>query len=734
MIQRPVSEGEKGGTPGGDGRETTGASENVAPLKTTLLTYRKETLSQFAQLLKAADVTPFLSLFAGNFAAVDKIQCDIALAIFSPGDNLDTYVHDVAALKLIAKIPCVLAVVNEGAMNQIQEAKAEVAADDILYLPLPAHELGKILRTYVAALRIEHKKIKRAGFARQSQALGAILVENGIITTLQLKKALDFQKETSNLRLGDALVSLGYIDEFQKTHFLASQLGVPVATPKQYASADLNVVALIPERIAREYHCIALEKAEDELVVAMVDTSNLRLLDNLRDQTELRIAPILGTLEDITMSIDRYYRDIASHRSASDLMADLATEVQYIKKVEEEMGVEEAASAGAELGIIKLVNMLIANAVRDRASDIHIEPMERELLVRYRVDGELRRVMSPPRHSHQAIVTRIKILSDLNIAERRLPQDGRMVVKIGLKEVDVRVSILPTIFGEKCVLRILDKEAYEKSMHNLGFTEGNFATFREYISKPYGMVVVTGPTGSGKSTTLYSALQQIKDVATNIITVEDPVEYHMEGITQVPVNAAIGMSFATALRSILRQDPDTILIGEIRDNETADIAVKMALTGHLVFSTLHTNDAASAIARFVDIGIPPLLLASSLNLVVAQRLVRKICPRCKVPYTPPPELIEELHLPHADPAAIKFHMGEGCVTCNGVGYSGRIGIYELLPVSREIRRLIIKNASTLEIQAQAEKEGMKTLRQSGIELVLRGDTSIEQVLAATTEL
>jgi type IV pilus assembly protein PilB len=360
--------------------------------------------------------------------------------------------------------------------------------------------------------------------------------------------------------------------------------------------------------------------------------------------------------------------------------------------------------------------------------------MEKELVVRYRIDGELRRVMSPPRHSHQAIITRIKILSDLNIAERRLPQDGRMVVKIGLKEVDVRVSILPTIFGEKCVLRILDKEAYEKSMHNLGFTEDNFAIFREYINKPYGMVVVTGPTGSGKSTTLYSALQQIKDVTSNIITVEDPVEYHMEGITQVPVNAAIGMSFATALRSILRQDPDTILIGEIRDNETADIAVKMALTGHLVFSTLHTNDAASAIARFVDIGIPPLLLASSLNLVVAQRLVRKICPRCKVPYTPPQELLEELQLPVADPAAVKFHMGEGCVTCNGVGYSGRIGIYELLPVSREIRRLILKGAPTLDIHDQAEREGMKSLRQSGIELVLRGETTIEQVLAATTEL
>ncbi len=709
--------------------------ENLAPLKTTLLAYRKESLQQFAQLLKSADVGQFLQLFAGNFGHSDKLQCEMALAIFSPGDSLESFVHDVATLKLIAKVPCLLAVVNEGGMAQVSEAKTELAADDILYLPLPPQELGKILKTYVASLRIEHKKKSlRMDFSKKAQALGAILVENGIITSVQLKKALDFQKETTNLRLGDALVSLGFIDEFQKTHFLASQLGVPVATPKQFASADLNVVALIPERVAREYHCIALEKADDELTVAMLDTSNLRLLDNLRDQTDLRITPILGTLEDITVSIDRYYRDIASHRSASDLMADLATEVQYIKKVEEEMGVEEAASAGAELGIIKLVNMLIANAVRDRASDIHIEPMEKELSVRYRIDGELRRVMSPPRHSHQAIITRIKILSDLNIAERRLPQDGRMVVKIGLKEVDVRVSILPTIFGEKCVLRILDKEAYEKSMYNLGFTDHELKIFRENISKPHGMIVVTGPTGSGKSTTLYSALQQIKDVTSNIITVEDPVEYHMEGVTQVHVNAAIGMSFANALRSILRQDPDTILIGEIRDNETADIAVKMALTGHMVFSSLHTNDASSAIARFVDIGIPPLLLASSLNLVVAQRLVRKICSRCKVPYSPPQEMIDQLHLPGINGSDVKFHMGEGCVTCNGVGYQGRIGIFEMLNCSREIKKLILKNAPTMDIQACAEKEGMKTLRQAGIELVLRGDTTIEQVLAATTEL
>jgi type IV pilus assembly protein PilB len=714
--------------------ETVTISDAGIAIKTTLLAYRKESLHQFTQLLKAAEVGPFLSLFAGNFGHSDRLQGDLALAIFNPGDSVETYVHDVATLKLIAKVPCVLAVVNEGSMQEIQAARSELAADDILYLPLPAHELGKILKTYVASLRIEHKKrSQRADFSRKAQALGSILVENNIITSLQLKKALDFQKETTNLHLGDALVSLGFIDDFQKTHFLASQLGIPVATPKQFASADLNVVALIPERIAREYRCIALEKIADELIVAMLDTANLRLLDNLRDQTELRIMPILGTLEDITVSIERYYRDIASHRSASDLMADLATEVQYIKKAEEEMDVEEAATAGAELGIIKLVNMLISNAVRDRASDIHIEPMEKELSVRYRVDGDLRRVMSPPRHSHQAIITRIKILSDLNIAERRLPQDGRMVVKIGMKEVDVRVSILPTIFGEKCVLRILDKESYEKSMHNLGFTDHELKIFKEQIARPHGMVVVTGPTGSGKSTTLYSALQQIKDVTSNIITVEDPVEYHMDGVTQVPVNAAIGMSFSNALRSILRQDPDTILIGEIRDHETADIAVKMALTGHMVYSSLHTNDAASAIARFIDIGIPPLLLASSLNLVIAQRLIRKICARCKVAYTPADEVLEELRLNH-HPTEVKFYHGEGCVTCNGVGYSGRMGIFELMVVSRETRKLILKGASTGDIQESAEREGMKTLRQAGMEFVLRGETTIEQVLAATTEM
>ncbi|MBN1307835.1 MAG: type II/IV secretion system protein, partial [Chitinispirillaceae bacterium] len=349
-----------------------------------------------------------------------------------------------------------------------------------------------------------------------------------------------------------------------------------------------------------------------------------------------------------------------------------------------------------------------------------------------RIDGDLRKVLSPPKRSHQAILTRIKILSNLDIAERRLPQDGRMVVKVGHREVDVRVSMLPTIFGEKAVLRILDKEAFEKSITNLGFTSYDEGIFRAQIAKPYGMIVVTGPTGSGKSTTLYSALQSIKTVTRNIITAEDPVEFHMEGINQVHVNTKIGLTFGSALRSILRQDPDIVLIGEIRDEETADIAIKMALTGHLVFSTLHTNDAASSIARFVDIGVPPLLLASSLNLIVAQRLVRRICAKCKMEYIPDPELLGQLS--ESLPPATKLYKGEGCVTCNGTGFSGRTGIFELLEVSKEIRTLILKNAPTNEIQEQAERDGMKTLRRAGIEMALRGDTTIEQVIAATTEI
>ena len=505
-----------------------------------------------------------------------------------------------------------------------------------------------------------------------------------------------------------------------------------MATARQYAGADLNVVALIPEHVARRYNCIALEKKENDLHVAMTDVLDLRLLDSLRDITELTIKPMLGKLDDISTSIDRFYRDISSHKDASTLLADLGENMEIVTDKQEEVDLEEIAAAGAELGIIKLVNMLLGNAVRDRASDIHIEPQERELIVRYRVDGDLHRAMSPPKHSHQPIVTRIKILSNLDIAERRLPQDGRMVVKMGKREVDIRVSILPTIFGEKVVMRILDKDAFEKSVTNLGFNTHDLSIFKSQITKPYGMIIVTGPTGSGKSTTLYSAIQSIKNVTKNIITVEDPVEFHMDGINQVHVNTKIGLTFGGALRSILRQDPDIILIGEIRDEETADIAIKMALTGHLVFSTLHTNDAASSIARFVDIGIPPLLLASSLNLIIAQRLVRRICSKCKVEYSPTNELLEQLNLKSA--SNYKFYRGEGCVSCNGSGHSGRIGIFEMLVMSKDIRKQVLRNAPTSEIEELAKKEGMLTLRQSGINLAVQGETTIEQVIAATTEI
>jgi len=703
------------------------------PVHVNALGYGPKSLSQLEEHFHKLGLDEALTVHKINLAYAHKCsRSELAFAVLDDAESLEKFKHDIAQLKLVKKTSIVVAVANETLRGIMEENRLDIAADDFLYLPLNEELFKKAVRTHIVSVRLaRQKKSFRNDFTGATASLGQILVENKLIDALQLKKALDYQK-TSGMRLGDALVELGYIDEDQKVHFLAGQLQVPLATARLYASADLNVVALIPEHIARRHKCIALEKSDTELTVAMCDVLNLTLLDSLRDTTNLTIRPILGKAEDITTTIERYYQDIASHKDASILMADLGDNVEFIQTHEEEINLAEMEAAGAELGIIKLVNIILANAVRDKASDIHIEPMEKDLVIRYRIDGDLRKVFSPPRRSHQAILTRIKILSNLDIAERRLPQDGRMVVKVGSREIDIRVSMLPTIFGEKAVLRILDKEAFEKSVTNLGFTPYDEAIFRSQIVKPYGMIMVTGPTGSGKSTTLYSALQSIKNVSRNIITVEDPVEFHMEGINQVHVNTKIGLTFGTALRSILRQDPDVVLIGEIRDEETADIAIKMALTGHLVFSTLHTNDAASSIARFTDIGIPPLLLASSINLIVAQRLVRRICPKCRAEFTPTPELLDQLNANL--PPSTKFYQGEGCVTCNGTGFYGRIGIFELLVVSKEIRNLILKNASTIEIQEQAEREGMKTLRQSGIEMALRGDTTIEQVVAATTEI
>jgi type IV pilus assembly protein PilB len=709
------------------------ATDRKDLIQVSALGYSPESIQQLEEHFHRLGLDESLVVHKINLAFAHKCpRCELAFAVLDSTESLNKFKHDVAQLKLVKKVPIVVSVSDESLRTLIEANRLEIAADDFLFLPLNGELFTKAVRTHIVSLKLARKAESfRTDLNRSSASLGQILVENKLIDALQLKKALDYQKNTG-MRLGDTLVELGYIDDDQKMHFLSSQLGVSMATARQYASADLNIVALIPDHIARRHKCIALEKNDTELTVAMVDVLDLQLLDSLRDTTNLTIRPILGKSDEIVTTIERFYHDIASHKDASTLMADLGDSVEYIQNQEEEVDLEEMQAAGAELGIIKLVNIILANAVRDKASDIHIEPMEKELFIRYRIDGDLRKVLSPPKRSHQAILARIKILSNLDIAERRLPQDGRMVVKVGHREIDVRVSVLPTIYGEKAVLRILDKEAFEKSVTNLGFTSYDEAIFKSQIVKPYGMIIVTGPTGSGKSTTLYSALQSIKSVARNIITVEDPVEFHMEGINQVHVNSKIGLKFGTALRSILRQDPDVVLIGEVRDEETADIATKMALTGHLVFSTLHTNDAASSIARFVDIGIPPLLLASSLNLIVAQRLVRRICPKCKTNLIPAQELLDQLGAQL--PPTTKFYKGEGCVSCNGTGFSGRIGIFELLVITKEIRKLILKNASTIEIQAHAESEGMKTLRQAGIEMALRGDTTIEQVIAVTTEI
>jgi type IV pilus assembly protein PilB len=691
-----------------------------------MLGYSKSDFEHISKLVSEANLGRPVKFYVGDLAKYHGLDCDIVIVVIGGEADIGKYVKRIGELRAQGSSDtAIVCVAREKDRKAIEGAMEKLPVGGVLYLPVPQDDFARALLAYLPGT-------KHVAGAGGQLKLGDLLVKNKLITGENLRAALEKQKE-SGQRLGDVLIELGLLTEEQKIVCLANQLNVQVASPRQYAAIDLNVAALIPEHMAKRFCCLALEKNEKELVVVMTDVLDLKMLDTIRDATEMLIVPILGKKEDIETSLERCYRDISSHNDATRFAESMdKDDVEVVKTKEEDEDIEQATASGAELGIIRLVNILIANAVRDKASDIHIEPQENEVIVRYRIDGDMRKVMSPPKRSHHAIVARIKIMSNLNIAERRLPQDGRMMVKVGYREIDIRVSILPTIFGEKAVLRILDKQAFEKSTSNLGFTPYDENIFRAQIAKPYGIVIVTGPTGSGKSTTLYSALQIVKDVSKNVTTVEDPVEFHMEGINQVHVNSAIGLTFGAALRSILRQDPDVILIGEIRDNETADIAIKLALTGHLVFSTLHTNDAASTIARFVDIGIPPMLLGSSINLIIAQRLVRRICLKCKEAYTPDPELLENLNL--TAERVPSLYRGAGCVSCNGTGFSGRIAVFEMLEVSKNIRRLILRNAPTMDIQEAAEKEGMKTLRKAGIELAMSGVTTIEQVIAATMEI
>ena len=563
--------------------------------------------------------------------------------------------------------------------------------------------------------------------------LGQILLDEGVITEDQLSKSLDEATE-KNLRLGESLVALGFAVEENVYFGLSKQMGYRYFTNEQLLESREEVVRTVPEEFAKENTLLAVRREDNVLWVAMSDPDDIIAIDNLNkiagEGVELQVA--MASPQGIRRAIEQLYVRIRKQKETKEVIGDLHF---FAESDEGDEGMVDMTKAKTDedAPIIKLVNMIISEAMKERATDIHIEPKEEKVEVRYRVDGVLTSVMEPPKNAHNGIVARIKIIAKLNIAEKRLPQDGRFTIRSKEREVDVRVSILPTVNGEKVVMRLLDKGSFGFSLSTLGFEDHHFKIFKRNIIKPYGMIIVSGPTGAGKSTTLYASLQEIMSTEDNITTVEDPVEYHLDGINQVQVKPKIGLTFSATLRSILRQDPDRLLIGEIRDEETADIAVKFSLTGHLVFSTVHANDAPSTVTRLIDIGVPPFLAGSSLLLVMAQRLVRTICPHCKEEYKPKDWEFEYLDMdPEVEGQKTWYH-GRGCVHCRDTGYYGRTGIFEILQVTPEIRRLIFENASQDEIRDMAIEQGMETLRLHGTSKAQRGMTTLAEVLRVTTE-
>ena len=519
------------------------------------------------------------------------------------------------------------------------------------------------------------------------------------------------------------LVEMGLVTETAAVLVLAQQMGLDFIDLGE-ASLDSSAVALVPEAVARRYLCIAVSIDDDgKLVVAMADPGNVVAVDDIRAITKKDVRTVLATKADILGAMNRFYR---LEGAAESLVEEAAA-----AKDSEEKELEEAVSAAGaqDAPIIKLVNLLITQAVNDRASDIHIEPEEKSLRVRYRVDGVLHEVMNPPKSVQAGIASRLKIMAEINIAERRIPQDGRIGLVVGGKQIDLRVATLPTVHGEKIVMRILDKSSVLLKLQDLAFSPGNFKRYEESFTKPYGAILVTGPTGSGKSTTLYATLNILNRPQVNIITVEDPVEYRLQGVNQVQTNVKAGLTFASALRSILRADPDVVLIGEIRDRETAQISIEAALTGHLVLSTLHTNDAPSALTRLTEMGIEPFLVASALDCVVAQRLARRLCDRCKTAYVPEPDEVASMKLsPAASEERPKLHKAVGCASCVGTGYKGRLAVHEVMTCSEEIERLVVDHASAEDIGRLARDQGMLTLREDGMVKVAAGLTSVEEIL------
>lgn len=560
--------------------------------------------------------------------------------------------------------------------------------------------------------------------------LGEMLIKAGRLTEEQLDQALGAQKKTGQ-KLGQVLLELGYIeDENVIDSFVAKQLNVGTI---KLEDLDLSpeVVELIPVEIARKFTVIAAIKVGKMLFIATADPANLLVMDTLRFVTNHDIQPVMCANSSILAAIDKYYG--SDEDSIDDILEDMAggEDLDLVEEAEDDFSEAELQEAIQEKPLVKLVNSLIMNAIRQKASDIHIETYEKRTRVRYRVDGNLMEMSPLPFRLRHAVVSRIKIMAKLNISERRLPQDGRIKVHAQGRAIDLRVSILPTIFGEKVVMRLLDPENLMLDITKLGFPQRAMKQFNKAIHLPFGMVLVTGPTGSGKTTTLYSALGQLNHPNVNIMTAEDPVEFNIDGINQVHMHSEVGLTFGVALRSFLRQDPDVILVGEIRDSETASIAIKAALTGHLVFSTLHTNDAPSTITRLVDMGTPPFLVASSVRLVMAQRLLRKVCPYCKQEVQPEPEYLEIIGMSQDDADKIKFYKGEGCSYCNDTGHKGRIAVFEVMAISASIEKLIIDGAGGLELSEAAAKEGMRSLRQEAIRHMIEGIVDLEQVITET---
>ena len=564
--------------------------------------------------------------------------------------------------------------------------------------------------------------------------LGELLVREKMISLQQLQQAQDEAKKTGR-RLGVALSHLGYVDDSDLTQFLARQYSLPSINLSDF-DIDPDVIQLVPKETAQKHMVIPVNRAGSTLIVAMSDPSNIFAIDELKFLTQYNIEPVVASEAAIEESIVRYYEKGPN----LDTMLEEFDE-GFDEDVDFEAGgggddfnVVDLEKQSGEALVVRICNAILVKAIQKKASDIHVEPYEKSFRVRLRIDGQLHEEMRPALRMKNPITSRLKIMASLDIAERRLPQDGRIKLKIGKrKEMDFRVSCLPTLFGEKIVLRLLDKSNLQLDMTKLGFEEGPLEHFKEAISKPYGMVLVTGPTGSGKTTTLYSALSELNKVTTNISTAEDPVEFNLGGINQVQMHENIGLNFATALRSFLRQDPDIIMVGEIRDFETAEIAVKAALTGHLVLSTLHTNDAPSTISRLLNMGVEPFLVTASVNVVLAQRLARQICVECKEPDEKHPEALTKMGMSDDQIEAATIYRGRGCKTCGDTGYKGRIALYEVMPFGDELKELVLQGASAAEIKSEMIQGGTSSLRMAGINKILEGVTTPEEVLRSTVD-